>query len=174
MKKVFLLISFIAVFIAGHAQTTTFNYTGGVQFYTVPAGVTAVTIDIQGAKGGGVNCAYGTYQSIGGCGGRVQATMAVTPGQVLNVVVGQTGGNTGVGGYNGGGTDNGFTAIWPGAGGGGATTIIDGASGNTLAVAGGGGGGGGDFCPTAGLGVGDVAGAGGGLIGAAGNANACG
>ena len=158
---------------------TTYNYTGGIQTYTVPAGVTSITVDAKGAKGGGVNCSYGAanYQSDGGCGGRVQCTVAVTPGQVLNIVVGGAGSSTsGVGGYGGGGRDNSFTVVWPGAGGGGGTTINDNATGTTLVVAGGGGGGGGDFCPGAGYGtgLGDIGGAGGGLTGGIGRSNICG
>ena len=173
----FVLAGLVCFQINAFSQTTTFNYTGTVQTYTVPAGVSAITVDVQGAMGGGVNCAYGNYQSIGGCGGRVQATVAVTPGHVLNITVGQKPGNTGGGGYGGGGNDlAAFTTTWPGAGGGGATTIYDNTSATTLVIAGGGGGGGGDFCPSAGFGtgVGDIGGAGGGLTAGAGNANACG
>ena len=172
MKYILTLISLLMLCIQGIGQTT-FSYTGTVQTYTVPTGVTSITVDVQGAKGGGVECAYGTYQSHGGCGGRVQATVAVTPGHVLNITVANVGSNTGAGGYGGGGSDATFTSVWPGAGGGGASRIVDNTTGTLLVVAGGGGGGGGDFCPGT-FGLGDFGGDGGNTTGAAGNSNICG
>ena len=176
MKKFFtyvLSLGLVCIGFAGYSQT--FYYTGGLQTYTVPAGVTAIAVDAQGAMGGGINCAYTSYQSLGGCGGRVQATVNVTPGHVLNITVGGQPGATGGGGYGGGGNDLTYwTTTWPGAGGGGGTTIFDATAGTTLVVAGGGGGGGGDFCSGYIGGVGDVGGAGGGLIGGAGNSDFCG
>ena len=177
MKKICVAIVLLLGVLRGNSQTT-FSYTGGIQTYTVPAGVTSITIDAQGAKGGGTDCAYGggTYQSHGGCGGRVQATLSVTPGHVLNITVAGMGTGTGGGGYGGGGADLAFSTTWPGAGGGGATRVVDNTTGTLLVVAGGGGGGGGDFCPSAGiaLGIGDQGGAGGGLTGATGWSNICG
>ena len=176
MKKIiFCLLSIVLTTVGflGYAQTT-FTYTASVQTYTVPVGVTAITIDARGAMGGGQNCIYTNYQSLGGCGGRVQATVNVTPGHVLNITVGGKPNVLGVGGYGGGGNDNAlWTTIWPGAGGGGASSVIDNTAGITLVIAGGGGGGGGDICPAGGTG-GDKGGVGGGLIGGAGNSNICG
>ena len=57
------------------AATTTFSYTGGEQTYTVPSGVTGVSVVAYGAQGGGT----------GGLGGRTSASITVTPGQVLRV-----------------------------------------------------------------------------------------
>ena len=74
MKKVLfysLLYVLISLGFTGFAQTT-FNYTGGLQTYTVPAGVSTIAVDVQGANGGGVNCAHTQYQTNGGCGGRVR------------------------------------------------------------------------------------------------------
>jgi ferredoxin len=68
--------------------TLTFNYTGALQTFTVPAGITSVTIEAWGAQGQGGN---------GGLGGYVKGDMIVTPGQVLNIYVGDQNG------YNGGG-----------------------------------------------------------------------
>ncbi len=173
MKKLLLGLLTLPLFGQLNAQTT-FTYTGSVQTYLVPAGVTSINVDVMGAKGGGINCAYTDYQSLGGCGGRVQATLTVTPGHTLNINVGNTGASSsGTGGYGGGGSSL-WTTIWPDAGGGGATTITDATSGTLLVVAGGGGGGGGDFCAAYLGGYGDVGGAGGGLTGAAGNSNICG
>ena len=159
-------IFFMLIGSYANAQTT-YSYTGGVQTYTVPAGVTSINVDLKGAQGGGVACAS-TYQSPGGCGGRLQGTINVTPGHVLHITVGGQGSGTGAGGYGGGGSDNAYSGVWPGAGGGGATTVIDFTTGTTLAVAGGGGGGGGDICSD------DVGGGGGGLTGGAGNSDECG
>ncbi len=129
------------------AQTTTLSYTGAMQTYVVPAGITQITVDMSGAQGG-------NSQSFdaGGLGGRVQATLNVTPGQTLNIFVGGQGtnvGGTGVdmtaaGGFNGGGT-GGFDLdpqVQNGGGGGGATDIRIGgtALANRVLVAGGGGG----------------------------------
>jgi len=127
-------------------NSRTFNYTGSVQTFIVPAGVTSINIDIQGAQGG-----WGGYinQFInnGGFGGRVQGTITVSAGQAYYIFVGGAGidGNVsygGPGGFNGGG--KGGTYTWDfGGGGGGASDIRFGgmALTNRIAVAGGGGGG---------------------------------
>lgn len=60
----------------------TFNYTGELQTYTVPEGVTQIEVDCFGAKG------Y-TAGLEGGLGGRVKCNLSVTPGQELKVWVGQ-------------------------------------------------------------------------------------
>ena len=116
--------------------TNTFAYTGGAQVFTVPAGVTSLTIDARGAQGGGdLTC-------IGGLGGRLQSILTVTPGQVFNIYVGGAGVYaTGAAGYNGGGTGIGsFPNL--GGGGGGASDIRFGGTAlvNRILVAGGGGG----------------------------------
>jgi hypothetical protein len=59
----------------------TFNYTGSLQSYTVPAGVTTLTIDARGAQGGGSNGGGG------GLGAKMVGTYTVTPGQVLSICV---------------------------------------------------------------------------------------
>lgn len=89
----------------------TFNSTGQPQTYTVPAGATVLTVDATGASGGGS----------GGLGARVQATLAVTPGEVLTLYVGGAGSSSGAGGYNGGG--NGSRDQLQGSGGGGASDV---------------------------------------------------
>ena len=96
------------------AQTTvSFAYTGAVETWTVPAGVTSINVVANGAQGGAtVGVAGGGGVAAGG--GRVTTTVAVTPGNVLNIFVGQSGSSS-TGGYNGGG--GGFN------GGGGATDI---------------------------------------------------
>jgi large repetitive protein len=137
----------------------TFNYTGGLQTYTVPNPcVTAITVTVTGAQGG---TSYSNGQTIVGMGlnGGAQVTAAgtYTPGTVLNVYVGGAGGSAtanntnGIGGTNGSGNGSG------GAGGLPATTTISGSGGGggasselwigatRVVVAGGGGGGGADF-----------------------------
>jgi hypothetical protein len=121
---------------------TSYAYTGTPQTYTVPAGVTAVRVVATGAGGG-----MGFYGTGGSNGARAQATLLVTPGEVLTLYVGGAGSNNGPGGYNGGG--NGSLDQYQGAGGGGASDVRRSASApstslaDRLLVAAGGGGGGG-------------------------------
>lgn len=131
--------------------TVWFNYTGDVQLWSVPAGVSSVSVDMAGAAGEPGTCSACTMDGFtatvgaGADGGRVQITsLSVTAGNVLDIYVGgmtATAGSSaypggGVGGtcnYSGGGTVEG------GNGGGYSEIAVDG--GSTLAVAGGGGGG---------------------------------
>ena len=124
---------------------TTFSYTGSVQTYVVPSGLSAITLDVVGAKGGN---SYGVVN--GGAGGRVQCIMAVTAGSVLYIYVGGAGvtgtiSGTKVGGWNGGGDSgpNGY-----GASGGGASDIRSGGTSlsNRVVIAAAGGGGGYPYC----------------------------
>jgi hypothetical protein len=101
-----------------HAETKTFEYTGGEQTFTVPAGVTSLEVLAIGGSGGSSGAVPG------GLGARVTADLAVTPGQTLYVIVGgdgQTDAQGGSGGFNGGGDGEGATA--DAGGGGGATDI---------------------------------------------------
>ena len=120
------------------ATTDTFNYTGDAQTWTVPAGVTSATFDLYGARGGGF---VGDSLLAPGLGGEATATIAVTPGDSIEVNVGGQGGSP-AGGFNGGGAGGSI------AGGGGASDIRIG--GTALAdrelVAGGGGGAGSRSC----------------------------
>jgi hypothetical protein len=63
----------------------TFNFTGGDQTFTVPAGVVSVTILATGAGGAAGSGAAG------GLGGRTTATVSVTPLASLTVRVGGSG-----------------------------------------------------------------------------------
>lgn len=145
----------------------TFNYTGASQTFVVPEGVTSIEIEASGAQGGGGG---GPTTSAGGLGGRVTATISVTPGETLTIVVGGAGGDVGAcegpsgsGGFNGGGA--GGSNPCRGGGGGGASDVRRGGTGldDRVVVAGGGGGGGGYFGS-----VGGAGGAGGGETGGAG------
>ena len=105
------------------ASSTDLGYTGAFTYYTIPAGITSISIAAQGAQGG--NGGTGSYP--GGLGASMKGTFSVTPGQVLKILVGQQGIlNLGCGTGDGGG--------------GGGTFVVDNATGNPLIVAGGGGG----------------------------------
>eukprot|EP01037_Dinobryon_pediforme_P020544 gene20544-21202_t len=74
--------------------------------YTIPAGLTSVNVIVTGASGSSDTC-Y-SASNVGGFGAIVQATIVVTPGQLLYIFVGQRGGCGGAGaggGSGGGGTD---------------------------------------------------------------------
>ncbi|MBK8608455.1 MAG: hypothetical protein IPL84_00440 [Chitinophagaceae bacterium] len=81
----------------GGPVTQTFNYTGGLQTFTVPAGVTSISIGAFGAQGTSGTPNGAQAGGSGGMGAEVSGTLAVTPGQVLNIYVG------GQDGFNGGG-----------------------------------------------------------------------
>jgi hypothetical protein len=136
------------------AQTTvqTFSYTGSMQTFTVPSCVSSITVDVRGAQGANALDKL-TTNSSGGLGGRAQAVITVTAGQVLNIFVGGVGNTNGNGGYNGGGAGGtssagGSCSGGPAGGGGGASDIRVGgvALTNRIIVGGGGGGAGRDYC----------------------------
>ncbi len=102
-------------------QTWDFNYTGGVQSFTVPCSGT-YKLEVYGAQGGN----YGSY--VGGKGGYGLATFAFDKSRVLTINIG------GQNGYNGGGSSTG------GFGAGGGYTLISSNSQGTLMIAPGGGG----------------------------------
>ncbi len=132
-------------FVASSAGSQVFSFTGSMQTFTVPLGITTLSIAASGAQGG-----VGTNSVVSGKGARTAATLTVTPGQILNIYVGGQG-TVVAGGYNGGGNggiNSGATAV--GGGGGGATDIRIGGSGlaNRIMVAAGGGGSGGGISYT--------------------------
>ncbi len=121
---------------AGSTCTISFAFTGDFYSWTVPSGVTSLTVDLYGAQGG-------SGGSAGGRGGRVQGTLAVTPGATIYIYVG------GQSGYNGGGAaGTGAGATLSAFPGGGATDIRIGGQtlNNRVVVAGGGGGAGRNNC----------------------------
>jgi len=99
----------------GSSSTVNYNYTGSVQNFTVPAGITSITVSLAGGSGGGN----------GGLGASFSATCTVTPGDVIGIAVASAGQ-----------TNSSFNS----GGGGGATYIYDITQNTLLAVAGGGGG----------------------------------
>lgn len=141
------------------AEVATFSYTGSLQTFTVPAGVTSLTITATGAEGGlGGRDSQGEPIP-GGYKGQVTGTISVTPGQVLTVSVGGGGtrgasstssqsraaaGVSPLSGYAGGqGGMPGGSGSSGGGGGGGAATVVTTADSTVVAVAAGAGGGGG-------------------------------
>lgn len=153
---------FLGYALSSSAQiTTTFSCAGIAQYFTVPPGVTSVQVDVVGGPGG-----WNSYEwffglpyvvDSAGHGGRVQATLTVVPGTVLQINVGNKGAN-GVTGlvtpatFGGGGSADwaplaGITANIAGGAGGGASDIRvpPYGLGNREVVAGGGGGAGSNY-----------------------------
>lgn len=148
-----------------------FDHTGAAQTFTVPPDVCQATLTALGAQGGlGAPVPSAPAAATpGGLGGSATATVAVTPGEVLEVHVGGRGGDGESGSYEGGGGGgasdvrrSGERLVVAGGGGGGAGTATDGT------VGGGGGGLGGGVAGESG------GGGGGGLGGAGGNGGAFG
>ena len=133
-----------------YAQTvTTFSYTGAVQTYIVPPGVTEINIEAWGGQGEDVTELYDPQT--GGLGGYATGNLSVTPGETLYIYVGGQG-TDGAGGFNGGGTGGLSTAGGGGTGGyagsgGGASDVRQGGMdlADRVIVAGGGGGAGRDY-----------------------------
>jgi GEVED domain-containing protein/type IX secretion system substrate protein len=161
LSNLVLLITILAGLTSStFAQSVTYVATGAAQFYTVPAGVTSVSVDMAGGGGGNSN-----GSGIGGKAGRVVCQLSVTPLSVLQVNVGKAGANYVCCGVNAGGFNGGGSGYQYGGGGGGGSDIRSGAYavGNRLVVASGGGGGGYNWSN-------EIGGAGGGLSGTIGTA----
>ena len=129
VKKLLLLAIFLLPQLA-FAGSQTFNMTGSDQSFTVPAGVTSISIQMSGAGGGGY----------GGAGGYTQGTLSVSGGQILTIIAGQGGGYTGAGAYGGGGAGYvscAYGCYYGGTGGGRSAVRLNGTE---LMTAGGGGG----------------------------------
>jgi len=155
------------------------TYYSGSGSYTVPPGVTQVTISAVGGAGGagGQDCGNGCGYNYGVWGQYTSNVVSVSPGSTLNYYVGAngsqggsnvTGGGAGAGGwgyYSGGrGGNTGSTGASGGGGGGGGASAVTTSGGSLLIVAGGGGGGGGR-CNTSGSGTGGYTSTGGGSNG---------
>ena len=134
----------------GGTCTATFAYSGSIDTFTVPSGVTSLQLSVAGAQGGtAATPLSGWPPGPGGEGAVVTATLPVTSGEVLSVVAGQEGENlspTSGGATFGGGGAAAVTPV-PGcnltaqgaASGGGGSFVF--APGQLLVAAGGGGGG---------------------------------
>ncbi len=143
--------------IPAQATTTTYSSISTVQTFTVPDGVTSLTVIAVGGAGGRggspTGCTSPCRGGESGVVGRVSGTIDVIPGQVISMYPGGagangSGANLGAGGtsiyssgaYNGG---NGAAArTGNGAGGGGGAATIVTVGGNVLIASGAGGGGG--------------------------------
>jgi hypothetical protein len=132
------------------ALTVSQTFGPGPQSFTVPAGVTHITIDAYGGRGGG-----SAFEGFGGLAGRVQTPpISVSPGEEIDMMVALSGGfghteqvaggvaQGGLGGFPNGGRGGDTTSAGPnvpGAGGGGGASTVT-TNGIILVVAGGGGG----------------------------------
>ena len=167
------------------AQTSPSTFmTPGTQYFTVPAGVTSLSVVVKGAKGGNSNKIFEPYDpvsslpkktndvpqysnSVGGNGGTVRATLSVTPGQELLLYIGAQGTTAGdinisTDGFGGNANDgNGRGGEFSG--------ILDDQESPIVIAGGGGGGAWGDVTSySGGAGGGEIAGAGEGPYGGGG------
>lgn len=84
-KSTFSVLGFALTLMPSYAQVTTFDYTGGEQLQTVPAGVNLIQIEVSGGQGGSGD---GGERDLGAT---MIGTFAVTPGDVYVVAVGGAG-----------------------------------------------------------------------------------
>jgi hypothetical protein len=152
-------------------QMKAFEYSGKVETFTVPQGVTQIEIKAWGA-GGCVfdetpNYSASHTADYGGAGGFSSAVVSVQPGEVISVQVGQGGQKTS---SNAGGYPNGGAGFNGGCDGGGSSNIYSGTTQQNLILVAGGGGGAGWYTPGGAKRQGNGA-AGGGLIARSGENN---
>ncbi len=122
----------------GSACVSNYGYIGSTQTWTVPAGISNITVQLWGAGGGGSS--QTSTQSCGGSGGYISGNMNVSAGTTYTLIVPSGGVSGGVGGFGGGG--NGASSIsGAGSGGGGGRAAIQAVAGTDIIAAGGGGGG---------------------------------
>jgi VCBS repeat-containing protein len=121
----------VAVKVVAAHGSVTLSYSGSLQHFYVPGGVSSLMITAVGAGGGGANYwnDYSANGAAGGAGRSVTGIYSVTPGWNLDVVVGQGGQTVGGDGYGGGGGGGSFVftpsatlLVAAGGGGGGGTT----------------------------------------------------
>jgi hypothetical protein len=84
-------------------NSQTFDYTGSIETFTVPAGVTSISVQAYGAQGGNTN---------GGLGAGIYGEFNVNPGDQFSVVVGQQGVVNNCGGANASGGGGGGSFFW--------------------------------------------------------------
>lgn len=157
IRFIWFLVLMILVFCGKvFSQNQVYN-TPGISTFTVPAGITSITVEAWGGGGGGKNAAAAA-QAGGGGGAYSKSTLVVTPGSIITFTVG-TGGAAGVtGGFSsfgatpevkalGGASGTGNTGAVGGAAASGIGTVRfsggNGGNGGTGAVGNRGGGGGG-------------------------------
>lgn len=103
LKKYLLIAGLILGGTGSWSQVTTFDYSGAVDSYTVPAGITSISIQAYGAQGGNDN---------GGLGAGIYGEFVVSPGDVLNIIVGQQGDVNICGGPDASGGGGGGSFVW--------------------------------------------------------------
>jgi hypothetical protein len=153
------------------SQTVSSTYYSGSGTYTVPTGVTSISISAVGGAGGagGQDCGNGCGYNYGVWGQYTSNAVTVTPGSNgangASSAASWGGGAGGWGYYSGGrGGNAGPNGTSGGGGGGGGASAVTTSGGSLLIVAGGGGGGGGR-CNTSGSGTGGYTNTGGGGYG---------
>lgn len=177
MKKLNLLF-IVAIFLVGRGSffsqgvpaSQVFNYNNGAsQTFTVPFGVTSITIDVWGAGGAGAGGSVSTSRAGGGGGAYSRSTISTVAGASYTIVVGAGGQAIGNPGTAGGTSSfsSGPTIVVSAAGGGGGNANVGGAGGaitggvgtirfaggnGAAGVTGGSGGGGGGSAGTGGAG----------------------
>lgn len=96
-RKLFAFILFSSFLSLLHAQTTVTLSTPGTGTWTVPCGVTSVTVEVWGAGGGGQGVTGNGNSGTGGGGsggGYVKGAFAVSAGNVLDYSIGSGGDGT--------------------------------------------------------------------------------
>jgi hypothetical protein len=91
MRRILLLVfSFFLILVGWEAygQVQTLSPTGTTQTFTVPAGVTSITVEVWGGGGRGGSRSSNGYGGGGGGGAYSRSVLAVTPGQVITYFVG--------------------------------------------------------------------------------------
>jgi hypothetical protein len=83
----------------GASTSTTFSYTGAMQSYIVPGGVTSISIEAFGAQGGSATSGF-----VGGLGARMKGSFSVSAGDQLLYIIGGVGISEGASAGGGGAT----------------------------------------------------------------------
>ncbi|WP_051568514.1 T9SS type A sorting domain-containing protein [Crocinitomix catalasitica] len=125
-KSAFLIAGLVFANFNANAQEVTYDYTGTIQTYIVPDGVTSIQISSTGAKGGNNTTVADAANP--GKGAQMVGTFSVTPGETLNILVGEEGATAQFVGGGGGGSFVWKTAddiLLIAAGGGGGTGYTD-------------------------------------------------
>ena len=115
------------------ASQVVFSSTGADQTWTAPTTVSSVDVTLKGANGGWDG-------NIGGSGGLVSGTLAVSAGSTYTLMVGVSGAQLGPGGFPINAYGGGGMPTWAGGGGGGRSAIRNLANTDDLVTAGGAGG----------------------------------
>ncbi|WP_207494385.1 FG-GAP-like repeat-containing protein [Aridibaculum aurantiacum] len=116
------------------SEVETFSYIGAATTWTVPPGVTSVTITAKGSQGGNSKT-FTSGNNIGGKGAIMKGKFNVNPGQILTIVVGgqptSSIRNIGAGGGGGTGVLLNSTPLIIAGGGGGASVNFNGIDAST-------------------------------------------